>query len=491
VPVDPRSPCIIGAARRTWRGSSAPEPLDLWEHAARAAADDAGCPSALTRLQSLQVVYSQSWQYDDPCSRLAARLGAHPGRRLYSGLGGSVPLRLVSDAAAAMVDGGPDLTLVVGGEALATLRHHPGPDWSFPPEEPAPFPLTLDRDEALNGIYQAYLTFALLDTARRIHQGRSTADYRRGLGDLLAPLSAVAAADPEHAWFPVAHDPAAIIDPSPANRMVSTPYTKLMTAVMDVDMAAGLLLATEARADDLGVPADRRVYLWGTGVAEEPRAIASRPDLWRSPALAAAADAALGPTDIDDVAHLDLYSCFAASLGFAADALGIADDRALSVTGGLPYHGGPGSNYATHAVAAMVETLRRDPGSHGVVTGVGMHMTSHAATLWSTTPPPAPATGRSAAAGGPPGGTPGGTAGGTAGAPTIAVTSGAEGPATVATFSTTYGRDGPDATALICDLPDGSRCYARLDEPAAAEDDLAGTDVTLEAGARGASTAHR
>ena len=31
-------------------------------------------------------------------------------------------------------------------------------------------------------------------------------DYRRELGELLAPLSTVAAADPEHAWFPVARD---------------------------------------------------------------------------------------------------------------------------------------------------------------------------------------------------------------------------------------------------------------------------------------------
>ena len=73
----------------------------------------------------------------------------------------------------------------------------------------------------------------------------------------------------------------------------------------------------------------------------------------------------------------------------------------------------------------------------------------------------------------------------------VPVTAGAEGPATVATFSTTYGREGPEWTALICDLPDGSRCYARLDEPVTADEDLLGGTVTLVAGARGVSTAHR
>jgi hypothetical protein len=73
----------------------------------------------------------------------------------------------------------------------------------------------------------------------------------------------------------------------------------------------------------------------------------------------------------------------------------------------------------------------------------------------------------------------------------VPVTIGAGGPATVATFSTTFGREGPEWTALICDLPDGSRSYARLDEPAGADEDLVEAPVTLEAGLRGVVTAHR
>ena len=130
-----------------------------------------GRPTPSAALQSLQVVYCQSWEYDDPCGRLAARLGADPAHRVYSGIGGSVPVRLVGDAARAMARGDLDLALVVGGEALATRRHLAEPPWSHPPAEPTPFPITLDRDEAANGIYQAYLTFALLDTARRAAAG--------------------------------------------------------------------------------------------------------------------------------------------------------------------------------------------------------------------------------------------------------------------------------------------------------------------------------
>ena len=120
--------------------------------------------------------------------------------------------------------------------------------------------------------------------------------------------------------------------------------------------------------------------------------MAGHPELWRSPAMAAAAEAALSGAGIgvDDVAHFDLYSCFASSVCFALDALGIdeSDPRAAAVTatGGLPYHGGPGSNYMTHSLAAMAERLRGDPGSYGVVSGVGMHMQKHAYGVWSTEP---------------------------------------------------------------------------------------------------------
>jgi acetyl-CoA C-acetyltransferase len=177
---------------------------------------------------------------------------------------------------------------------------------------------------------------------------------------------------------------------------------------------------------------------------------------------------------VDDVAHLDLYSCFASSVCFALDALGIdeSDARAaaVTVTGGLPYHGGPGSNYVTHSLAAMTERLRTDPGSCGMVSGVGMHMQKHAYGVWSTdpgagvVPDPAPYSAVE---------TPVGIVGSPVGA------------ATVATYSVLHGRDGsPERALLICDVPEGGRCYAFLDGGADAlaaveEDELIGRPVTL------------
>ena len=66
------------------------------------------------------------------------------------------------------------------------------------------------------------------------------------------------------------------------------------------------------------------------------------------------------------------------------------------MTGGLTFAGGPGNNYGTHAVASMVQALRADPGSLGLVTGLGWYLTKHSVGVYGTEPgladrpPPAP-----------------------------------------------------------------------------------------------------
>ncbi len=51
---------------------------------------------------------------------------------------------------------------------------------------------------------------------------------------------------------------------------------------------------------------------------------------------------------------------FRAAVELAAEALGLATDdpRGLTVTGGLPYFGGPGNNYTTHGIATLTDLLR-------------------------------------------------------------------------------------------------------------------------------------
>jgi acetyl-CoA C-acetyltransferase len=487
VPIDPRTPCLIGIGKHTWHPDEvgeqgAPEPLDMWEQVARAAADDSGVGDrALEGLDALEIVYCQTWQYDNAPARLSERLGAAPKRNQYSGIGGTTPQVLVQDAAARILSGDSDLAMVAGAEALATQRafkkRGERPTYSFKPDERRPFPweAPFNESELAHEIQQAWLTFAVFDNARRAHLGIPLAEYRERLGEMMAPMTTVAAGNPD-AWFRIERDVDELIEPRPDNRMVGYPYTKYMVSIMDVDMAAAVIIASQERADTLGVPEDQRVYLRGWCYATDPIYVAEHDEMWRSPAMAAASAEALRISDIgvDDVAHLDLYSCFASSVNFARDALGVAenDSRSLTVTGGLPYHGGAGSDYMTHSIATMAERLRADPGSYGMVSGVGMHMTKHVYGVYSTEPgavePPAQAAVQIRLDA----------------APRRAIVERYEGEATVAAYSIVHGRDGdPEWGALVCDLSGTERTYARLtdaDELREAEtNELVGACVRL------------
>ena len=94
---------------------------------------------------------------------------------------------------------------------------------------------------------------------------------------------------------------------------------------MDIDQGGG----------DRGEPRQGRRARCAAGAPRLPAGLVlrrrpplrgEREDLWRSAWPAGAGGEALRAAGIgiDDVAHLDLYSCFASSLHFAAAALGLA-----------------------------------------------------------------------------------------------------------------------------------------------------------------------
>lgn len=486
--VDSRTPCVIGVAQRTIRPPEgpAPEPLELWAEVSRQAARDADGSDVLGAIDDLNVVFCQSWPYDDPAGRLATALDLSPGGRHYSGLGGTVAQTLLAGAAEKILSGRSRVSLLVGGEALATVRRAKKAGarlpWSHRHSEKVPFPFEapFHPAEVTHEIFHAYLTFAMRDVARRAARGTVPEPYRAELAQQWSGFTDVAAENP-FAWFPISRSAEEIATPTAENRMIAYPYTKYMTSVMDVDMAGAVILASTAAADELGVPLDKRVYLRSWAYGTDPVYVAEHPDLGRSPAMSAVFAEALAGANvgIDDVAHLDLYSCFSSSVNFAKDALGLDtnDGRRLTVTGGLPYHGGPGSAFGTHSIGEMVRTLRSDPGSTGLVTGVGMHMTKHAATVLSTEPatpgrPDRQLQERLDAQ------------------PKKSIATVAEGPATIATYSTVHDRDGgPTAAVLVCDMPDGERCYARVQEvdqlSAFVTDELVGAAVELTAGPDG------
>ena len=157
-------------------------------------------------------------------------------------------------------------------------------------------------------------------------------------------------------------------------------------------MASALILTSAEAARDAGVPTDRWVFIHAGAQARDTWHVSERETLSASPAIRASAKAAMrhAGVTVDEIAYLDLYSCFPAAVQVAARELGVAlEDRArpLTLTGGLTFAGGPGNNYTGHAVATLVARLRADPQACALATAVGWYLTKHALGIYSGRPP--------------------------------------------------------------------------------------------------------
>jgi acetyl-CoA C-acetyltransferase len=286
--------------------------------------------------------------------------------------------------------------------------------------------------------------YAVLENAFAAAQGWSADEHHAHLGALTESFAAVAATNP-YAWEQGAPTATEIVDPSDTNRMIAEPYTKLCCSNLRVNQAAALLLTTVERARAAGVPEDRWVFCQGSAFANHAVPVVQRPELHRSANIRAAGGGALhlAGRSVDEIDHLDLYSCFPAAVQITARELGIDRSRPLTVTGGMTFAGGPLNNYVLQSTAAMADVLRADPGSTGLVTSVSGFLTKFGAAVWSTTP----GTWRSEDA----------TAAARAAAEPMADTDDPGADVRVVAGTVTHARDGSTTAIEVVEAPDGTR----------------------------------
>ncbi|HEX6752600.1 MAG TPA: hypothetical protein VF093_03320 [Solirubrobacterales bacterium] len=468
MPAEPHAPMLVGAGQHSRRpGEREMSPLELIVRAARIASESPGTGRLLERAESVRIVDCLSWPVPDPGALVAEALGARPTETVRTLTSGTGPLDLLADACAEIQAGRLDVALIAGAEAIVPFmrasREGRPTGWPEQPPDASPTRL-LGSDRAAShevemaaGLLAPVHYYPWFESAVGVAAGRTPEQHREWLGRLWHRFAEVAEANPD-AWTREAPAAAEIATAGEGNRMVAFPYPKLMTANIQVDQGAALLLCSARAAEEAGIAAEDRVFVHASAAAHDHWFAASRQDLHRSPAIAACARASLGHAgiDVDEIAHLDLYSCFPSAVQIAAGELGVdlaTDSRPPTVTGGLSFAGGPGSNYVTHSLATMSERLRGDPGAFGFLTGVGWYMTKHANALLSTWPPARPYAHAEPQAE-------------VDALPRreIVAAAGIEGP--VESFTVTYERAGTPSQAIVSSLrADGSRGLASTAEP--------------------------
>lgn len=334
---------------------------------------------------------------NNPPRSYGSRVGANPARAILEIVGGQGPQKLVGEFAADIAEGRSEVAAIVGSEAISTvlslMAKGETPDWSEAVDgqlEDRGLGMRglLDKTLIAHGLGAPIPLYALFENARRAKRGTSLDAYRREIGALFAPFSAVAAANP-YAAAPVARSAEELATVTARNRIVAEPYTRMTVARDQVNQAAALVIVSAGKARALGVPEDNWVHVHAVTDAKE-LSVLERPGMETSPASISSVEDALTIAGIgtDSITWLDLYSCFAIPVFNILDAFAIAPDdpRGLTLTGGLPFFGGAGNNYSAHAIVEAVHKLREDGDAYALVGANGGFMSKYATGIYSRQP---------------------------------------------------------------------------------------------------------
>lgn len=487
MPLDPRTPVLVGVAAISQREEDpdrAREPLSLMAAALERAAEDAGSPALLARADSIRSARG-FWNYADPCRWLAERFGASGARTEMAEIG-VLQTTPIGRAAADIAAGRSNVVLVAGGEARhrASRARAQGKEARItrqleglvPDSVLCPAADIYSAIEMAHGLVMPVSQYALLENALRAADGQDMGAHAREVAELQAGMSRVAANNPD-AWSREPVSAEEIREPVGHNRMLATPYTKLHVSQWNVDQAAGLILCSVATADALGVPRERRVYPLGVAESNHMLPLTNRRDLHRAPGFGLGSQRVLAAAalTLEDVAHFELYSCFPSAVRVQQREIGVSADRAVTVTGGMTFAGGPLNSFVFQSIVRMAQVLREEPGSAGIVTAVSGIVTKQGVTLWSTEP------GRGFAFEDVSEET-------AARTPKVEVVEEGRGDAVVATATALADGGKLSKAVLVCDLDDGHRAIVTAEDVELAEsiarEEFCGRALRLEPGGR-------
>jgi acetyl-CoA C-acetyltransferase len=400
-------PIIVGVGQMTHKSEDFLHPLQAMKTVVQRAADDAECHDLIDSADALHVVNTFTWNYRKAPRALAETLNINPSLKEYTTIGGDTPQMLVNRVADNIASGKNEIAILAGCEVMHSVKCASAagkPPEGFRNSFIDITPIGDDSEGILignkrfgNNDYELdhfmdmpVRIYPLIENALRAKEALTIEQQFENLGKFGETFSAVAAKNP-YAWSRHSLTATQVITPSPQNRMISFPYTKLLNANIFVDQAAALIMTTPQTAHKFGIPEEKWVYNHGGQDAHDIWFISERKDIADSPAINACVQDALQQAGLtlDDISFFDFYSCFPCMPRLYRLVLGIehTDPRPMTLTGGLPYFGGPGSNYVMHSIAEAVNRCRMKPDKYGLITSNGWYCTKHSTGIYSCRKP--------------------------------------------------------------------------------------------------------
>jgi len=396
------NPIIIGASQyKQSKNKEHPlDPLRLIIKSAKDAIAETKSEEIKNFVDHVYMININSWSYNDAPGDLSKVIGLAPKKKIYLSDGGNTPQMLINRASQNITKGKASAILIAGGEASYSLYQSKKGEKDLKwPEKKEPDYMEGKLWHGINEFENKYklivpsYSYALFETALRHARRRSISEHNEKIGKLFHRFSEIASENP-YAWSQKVYSCDEVIKPKPNNRLINHPYTKRMCSNMFVDQSAAILMTNEKIAESIGVHPNLWVYPMGGSDYENIFSVCQRPNLCTSPAARYGCKEALNQAglSINDITQFDIYSCFHSIIEIIKDEIGLSknDERDLSITGGLPYFGGPWSNYSLHAIVTAIDLIREEASKKIMIIANGGYNTKQSFGIYGKKPPKIP-----------------------------------------------------------------------------------------------------
>ena len=383
---------VIGVSAIQQKGDfeNLDEALLLMDQAVKEAFSDSGNKSIKDHIDEIRIPKG-FWRYRDPGKWIAKNNDFKTIPTTYVTKIGVLQQNLINEACLKIENGEINASIILGGEArYKQLRSviekkeyfetklDENPDFYIKAKE------DLYGDEELEELgAMAVGYYATMETALRKNDNENIEEHQNNIASMYEEFSKVASNN-EDAWLDHPYSKKEILETSKKNKMLAYPYNKLHCTSWNVNQSAALIICSEELANKLEIDNKKRVYPISSSENNHMIAIQQRPKLYESLGMIYAAKSInkmMEQLDIRLDAY-DLYSCFPAAVKMFSKSLELGSELPMTITGSMPYAGGPLNSFVIHSTVKMIQKIRALEARHGLVTGVSGMMTKQSFCVW-------------------------------------------------------------------------------------------------------------
>ena len=333
------------------------------------------------------------WRYRDPGKWVAENNKIKSVKTTVTKIG-ILQQNLINTACDKIQNGEIKASLILGGESRFKIlrssienKEYIETPLNTNPDiyDKSPEKLQLDIEEKeLGSMAVGY--YAILESAFRFMLQNNHDDHSNYLSEIYSGYSKIAAINKD-GWIERSLDKKVIKTESKKNLRQAFPYNKYHCTSWNVNQACAIIICSEDIADKLNIPSDKRVYPLASSENNHMISTLQRPNLIEPAGMHLAAKFIMDICNENNLipSLYDLYSCFPVAVQMFAKSLKLNDIKDKTVTGAMPFAGGPLNSYVLHSTAKLIEKLRENNGV-GIVTGVSGMMTKQSYALWSKNP---------------------------------------------------------------------------------------------------------